>query len=64
MTRHPGFTVTRHENRGHPVYSVMRGSIVILRYVDEDTAYAVADMLTVRTTSEYAGTVYSTFMDS
>lgn len=39
------YTVQRNPNRGDNTFSVMRDSVVIARYIDEDAAYAVLAVL-------------------
>jgi len=63
MDRGVRYTVVQHDNRGTPVFSVMRGCIVLIRYADQDTAYAVRDHLGAHSTGEYHGVIHSHFMD-
>lgn len=63
MDREIRYTVVRHDNRGTPVFSVMRGCIVLIRYADQDTAYTVRDHLEAHSAGEYRGVTYSAFMD-
>lgn len=39
------YNVARYENRGNPVFKVMRNSLVVATYTDEDIAYVVCDTL-------------------